>query len=136
MGLVVVFALMGLLVVIISQKVAFLISLDKESKILEMGLRIFIPFFGLIFIVIGLLVAFNFIQYYTGFQINYFRAYSVIAIGAFSIFGSPLIIKIIFRKFPDNKHILLIGKNGFYVLCIGLGIVNLTAGVLELTGLF
>jgi hypothetical protein len=39
------------------------------------------------------------------------------------------------KKFPENKRILLVGKNGFLVFYIGLGIVALTAGILELTGL-
>ncbi|MDD3127385.1 MAG: hypothetical protein WC479_08025 [Candidatus Izemoplasmatales bacterium] len=136
MGLGVVFVLMGLFVILISQKMAKLIALDKQSKTLETGLRIFVPFFGLLFVVFGSLIAFDLLQSSISTQINYFRAYGLTCIGTLSLIGSPFLTMIMLKKFPENKHILLVGKKGFYVFFIGLGIVALTAGILELTGLF
>lgn len=129
------FALIGLFVIIFSQKMARLITMDRDSKVLEKGMRIFIPFFGSIVVVVGLLIAFDLVQSVTNSQINYTRAYFFIILGAISIIGSPFIIKYIFRKYPDSKAMLIVSKKDFYVFYIGLGIITITAGILELTGL-
>jgi hypothetical protein len=136
MGIGILCALMGIFVILLSQKMAKVMAIDKDSKYLETGLKILFPFFGLIFVVIGLLIAFNILQPISSEQIYYTRAYFFIIFGATSLIGSPLITKFIFMKFSENKAVQIIGKSGLYFFYIGIGVIFITAGILELSVLF
>ena len=127
--------LTGLFIVVISQKMAKVITIDKESKALETGLRFFIPIFGFFFIVIGLLIVFDLVQTITSVPNDDTRAYLFIVLGTISIISSPFFVKKTFNKYLDKKQILEIGKNELYIFYIGSGLIALTAGILDLAKL-
>lgn len=120
----------GIFILVLSQKVATIIAMNYKSKSLEIVLRIFLVFFGLIFVTLGVLTSMNIVEVISSTPVKI--SYYFVIFGVVSIISSPILISIIFRKYPDNEVVLAIGKKWFYIFYIGLGIMALTIGISKL----
>ncbi len=117
----------GLFIILISQTFAKLIGMKSQSKIIEFGLRVFLVLFGLVFFVLGLLIALGVLEVISNFPKE--TSYAFIVLGAISIISTPFTVNMILKKHPDNEYVKMIGKRRFYVYFIGIGVYALTIGI-------
>jgi len=132
MGLGIFLITVGLFILLASKMCAELISLKSDSKTLELGLTFFISFFGLIFIVLGSLVFLDLVHVVS--HTSNEKSYIFIVFGGLNILLSPMLSNLFIKKFPDNEYVKIIGRKGFYLFYIGLGILSLMIGIFGLTG--
>ena len=136
MGQGILLMLAGLFIITISQTFAKMIAMKYESNSLELILKVIIFLFGVVFVSIGALIALHLIEFYQP-ESSQSVASSVIflAFGIICIGISPILTNYLFKKYPDNEYIQLIGKRGFYLFYIGVGFFAITSGMLGLFGL-
>lgn len=135
MGQGILLVMYGVFVIILSQTSAKLIAMKYSSTTLESLLKIVLFLFGLVFVSLGSLISLQLLNVYQPDPQTtqpIYKSIFFLVIGTSSFVMCPFITNKILKKYPDHPAVLLIGKQGFYIFYIGIGIIALTSGLFGL----